>query len=379
MAREDGHQIAARIEPELDYLSGISRRLGARDLVEEYFQPVVGKWADLHAEAERWRRAGLVAEHVTRDLTKPLGKLDSAWQGADAESFVRHMQQVGLAGHDLSDAMNVMGDALDATADGVRGAVEEMASLFADAAEAVSAAAALPVDGDRRVLQHLEELRDPARELHESVRDMLEGFLRLCDSVSGEGEDGFAEVRMDHRFPEQDWKSSTPAEKKAVPDAEEARKEAGKAAEKPAEPLAEAGTQKASSGGGGAVGAGSGGGGGGGSVSGLGGGGGGSVPLGPAPGSGGSQGQLQPGGYSAVTEQGGGAATRTAAAAGAGGAGAAGGAGGMGMMGGGMMGGAPGGQQGGEKEHKSKFRLTGTIEEVYGKPKRSAPPVLGED
>ncbi|WP_157767934.1 WXG100 family type VII secretion target [Actinosynnema pretiosum] len=375
MAREDGHQIAARIEPELDYLSGISRRLGARDLVEEYFQPVVGQWADLHAEAERWRRAGLVAEHVTRDLTKPLGKLDSAWQGADAESFVRHMQQVGLAGHDLSDAMNVMGDALDATADGVRGAVEEMASLFADAAEAVSAAAALPVDGDRRALQHLEELRDPARELHESVRDMLEGFLRLCDSVSGEGADGFAEVRMDHRFPEQDWTSSTLAGKKTAPDAAETGKAAEKAAEEPAEPVAEAGTGKASSGGGGAVGAGSGGGG---SVSGLGGGGG-SLPLGPAPGSGGSHGQLQPGGYSAVAEQGGGPATRTAAAAGGGGAGAAGGAGGMGMMGGGMVGGAPGGQQGGEKEHKSKFRLTGTIEEVYGKPKRSAPPVLGED
>ncbi|GAA2663975.1 MULTISPECIES: WXG100 family type VII secretion target [Actinosynnema] len=376
MAREDGHQIAARIEPELDYLSGISRRLGARDLVEEYFQPVVGKWADLHAEAERWRAAGLVAEHVTRDLTKPLGRLDSAWQGQDAESFVRHMQQVGLAGHDLSDAMNVMGDALDATADGVRGAVEELASLFADAAEAVSAAASLPLDGDRRVLQHLEDLRDPARELHESVRDMLEGFLRLCDSVSGEGEDEFAAVRMDHRFPEQDWKSSELAERKA---AAKAAEDAAKAAEKPAEPAAEAETRKASAGAGGAVGGGSGGGGGG-SVSGLGGGGGGGgVPLGPAPGAGGSQGQLQPGGYSAVAEQGaGGAAARTAAAAG-GGAGAAGGMGGMGMMGGGMMGGAPGGQQGGEKEHKSKFRLTGTIEEVYGKPKRSAPPVLGED
>lgn len=50
------------------------------------------------------------------------------------------------------------------------------------------------------------------------------------------------------------------------------------------------------------------------------------------------------------------------------------------MMGGmGMMGGAGGGQQGGDKEHKSKVQLAGSTEQVFGKPKKSAPPVLGED
>jgi hypothetical protein len=50
------------------------------------------------------------------------------------------------------------------------------------------------------------------------------------------------------------------------------------------------------------------------------------------------------------------------------------------MMGAGMMGGmGAGGQQGGDKEHKSKVQLAGSTEQVFGKPKKSAPPVLGED
>ena len=47
-----------------------------------------------------------------------------------------------------------------------------------------------------------------------------------------------------------------------------------------------------------------------------------------------------------------------------------------------MMGGAPmggGGQQGGDKDHKSKVRIAGSAEELLGKPKKTAPPVLGED
>ncbi|MFD1147968.1 WXG100 family type VII secretion target, partial [Saccharothrix hoggarensis] len=208
MRGKDGRQIAAEVGPELDYLSGISRRLGVRDLVADYFAPVVGDWNDLHDEAERWRKAGLVAEHVTRDLTKPLGKLDSAWQGKDADSFVEHMQKVGLAGHDMSDAMHAMGEALDQTAEGLRGIVEDMARVYADAADAVSGAAALPVDGDRRVVEALDELHDPAKELHESVRDVLEAFLRLCDGVSGA--EGFAGVKMEHKYPEQNWTFTEP-------------------------------------------------------------------------------------------------------------------------------------------------------------------------
>ncbi|QTR01404.1 hypothetical protein J7S33_18490, partial [Saccharothrix algeriensis] len=203
MRGRDGRELAAEVGPELEYLSGVSRRLGVRDLVGDCFEPVVGTWGDLHAEAERWRRAGLVAERVTRDLTEPLGRLDSAWRGRDADSFVEHVQAVGPAGHDLCDAMHAMGDALDLTADGVRDLVADLARVLAEAADAVSGAAALPLDGDRRVVEVLDELAGPAGELHEAVRDVLEAFLRLCEEVSGPA--GFAAVGLEHRYPEQDW------------------------------------------------------------------------------------------------------------------------------------------------------------------------------
>ncbi|WP_309117504.1 hypothetical protein [Saccharothrix sp.] len=356
---KDGRQLVAEVGAELDYLSGISRRLGLQDLVADYFEPVVGSWNDLHEEAERWRKAGLVAEHVTRDLTKPLGRLDSAWQGRDAESFVAHMQSVGLAGHDMSDAMHAMGDALDQTADGIRGIVEDMARVYAEAADTVSGAAALPLDGDRRVVEVLDELRDPAKELYESVRDILEAFLRLCDGVSGESSD-FADVKMEHKYPEKDWTFSGPEKPSAPP--------AGGGAGAP--PAGSPAPEPAKAGGGGVGGGGVGGGGvGGGSVPG-------GVPGGsPAE-------RLGSGGFTTVQEpRPSEAAPAPAAAAGGGGRGGAPGGAGMGMMGGGMMGAAmgAGGQQGGDKEHKSKFRITGTTEELLGKPKKTAPQVLGED
>ncbi len=357
MRGKDGRQIAAEVGPELDYLSGISRRLGVRDLVADYFTPVLGDWNDLQEEAERWRKAGLVAEHVTRDLTKPLGKLDSAWQGKDAEAFVEHMRKVGLAGHDMSDAMHAMGEALDQTAEGIRGIVQDMSRVFAEAAETVSGAAALPLDGDRRVVEALDELHDPAKELHESVRDVLEAFLRLCDGVSGS--DDFADVKMEHRYPEQNWTFTAPA-KPGSPE--------------PVATTPPADTKPAASGGS----AGSGGSGGG--VPGGGGGvpgGGGGLPGGDA------AERMQPGGSTGVSEPrpvepGARPAAAAAAGAAAGSAGPV--AGGAGMMGAGMMGGmGAGGQQGGDKEHKSKVQLAGSTEQVFGKPKKSAPPVLGED
>ncbi|GAB2994769.1 WXG100 family type VII secretion target [Saccharothrix stipae] len=358
MRGKDGRQIAAEVGPELDYLSGISRRLGLRDLVADYFAPVVGDWNDLHDEAERWRKAGLVAEHVTRDLTKPLGKLDSAWQGRDADSFVEHMQKVGLAGHDMSDAMHAMGEALDQTAEGIRGIVEDMSRVFAEAADTVSGAAALPVDGDRRVAEALDELHDPAKELHESVRDVLEAFLRLCDGVSGS--DDFADVKMEHRYPEQNWAFTAPEKPTA-----------------PTTPPAE--TKPAAAGGGPGSGAGAPGGGGG-----VPGGGGGGVPGGGVPSGGGMPAgdpaeRMQQGGSTGVSEpRPAESGPRPAAAAAAGPSSPA--VGGAGMMGGGMMGGmGAGGQQGGDKEHKSKVQLAGSTEQVFGKPKKSAPPVLGED
>jgi hypothetical protein len=44
-----------------------------------------------------------------------------------------------------------------------------------------------------------------------------------------------------------------------------------------------------------------------------------------------------------------------------------------------MMGGMGGGQQGGDKEHKPKQRLTGSIDDLLGKPKKAAPKTIGDD
>ncbi|MEV0678500.1 hypothetical protein AB0I60_18480 [Actinosynnema sp. NPDC050436] len=375
MRGEDGRQLAAEVGPELEYLSGISRRLGVVDLVEEYFRPVVGTWNDLHDEAERWRRAGLVAEHVTRDLTKPLGALDSAWQGRDADSFVAHMQSVGLAGHDMSDAMHAMGDALDRTADAIRDIVSDMARVFADAADAVSDAAALPLDGDRRVVEALDELKHPAKELHESVRDVLEAFLELCDGVAGTSD--FAEVRMEHRYPEENWSFTgpKPVDTRAPGPAVVGAGGAGAGGGAAGGGAVGGGAAVGGTPGGGAGEAPKPGGGGGTPGAGVGGGvGGGSVPAGTTP-----EPQLAPGGASMVQEpRPSDAAPRPAPT---GGGGPATGAATGGVVGGGMMGGmaGAGGGQGGDKEHKSKVRLSGSTEEILGKPKKTAPQVLGED
>ncbi|MFC0066171.1 WXG100 family type VII secretion target [Umezawaea endophytica] len=402
MRGKDGRLIESEVGAELDYLSQISRRLGVADLVEDYFAPVVGDWNDLHDEAERWRAAGRAAENVTKDLLKPLGRLDSAWQGASADSFVEHMRKVGLAGNDMTDAMTAMGDALDETAEGLRGIVQDMSHVFRDTADVVSGAAGLPLDGDARIIGHLDELREPAKEMYESVRDVLEAFLRLCDGLSGEDAE-FAGPRMEHRYPEENWAFAAPA---TTPQAVTAGPGVGAVAAAGGGSMsgtlptgggsAGGGSVGGGSAGGGSVGGGSAGGGsaGGGSVGG-GSAGGGSVGGGSAGGSvgGGSvggvgsapaaaeHGPTQSGGFTAVQEPhpaDSGAVRPAAAAAGGGGGAASGGQ----PMGGAMMGGAPmggGGQQGGDKEHKSKVRLAGSTEDVLGKPKKSAPPVLGQD
>jgi hypothetical protein len=48
------------------------------------------------------------------------------------------------------------------------------------------------------------------------------------------------------------------------------------------------------------------------------------------------------------------------------------------MMGGMPMGGV-GGQQGGDKEHKPRQRLSGSIDDLLGKPKKAAPKTIGDD
>ncbi|MFD4644091.1 WXG100 family type VII secretion target [Lentzea sp. NPDC058436] len=358
MVTKDGRQIAAEVGPELDYLSRVSRKLGVVDLVHDFFDPLVGDWNDLREEAERWRKAAKVTEAVTEHVSAPLGGVDARWEGKDADAFLDHMRKVGLAGGDMSDAMNAMADALEETADGVRVIVQDMAHVLADVADSVSGTASLPLDGDQRAVRHIEEIKHPVRELHESARQVLEAFLKLCDGVSGEA-GGFGAVRMEHRYPEQNWTYSAPAKPEAkLPE--------------PAKASVTAASATGASPGGGSVGgggAGTGGGGVGGSVG--------------APAAATEQ-PMQFGGATGVAEQvppadrGAGAGQAAAAAGGRSGAAS----GGMGGMMGGMapMMGAMGGQQGGgDKEHKSKQRLTGSIEDLLGKPKKAAPKSIGDD
>ncbi|MCP2165814.1 WXG100 family type VII secretion target [Goodfellowiella coeruleoviolacea] len=356
IARLDSGDVARDVAGHLDYLTQLTRELGVSDPVEEYFAPVVGSWSDMHDEAERWRRAGQAAEAVTAQLTQPLGGLDAAWQGADADSFLEHMRQVGLAGQDMSDAMTAMADALDQTASGLSQLVRDLAQVLAEAAELLSEAVMLPLLGEERARQYLDEMNRPTKELFEAVRDVLEAFVRLCDGV--QGEQLFADTGMEHRFPDQNWTFTDPDATPAEPLKEQ----------EPEKPAATGASGTSSAGTAGIGGAGIGGG---------------SVGTGSlaAPGPQPEQ-PLQPGSYSATTPQeprpveekaGGRSAAAAAAAAAKPGAG--------GMMGGGMMpmmGGMAGGQQG-EEEHKARQRLTVDPEEIFGEPEATAPPVLGED
>ncbi len=348
----DGADVEANVSSYLDFLSRLCRELGVPDPVEEYFAPVVGRWSDMHAEAERWRATGVRAELVADSLTKPLGGLDAAWDGADAETFIDYMNKVGLAGHDMSDAMAAMAEVLDTTADGIREIVQDMAGLLAEVAESTSQSMAVPVQGDDRTRQYLDEMKRPTRELFEAVRQVLEALVRLCDGI--DGSQVFEPVTMAHTFPADNW--AFQVDVPAIP---------GEAV--PSDTAPAAADAAALTGGGGGAG--------------LGGGGGGIGGGGAGGGGGPSQQAPQGGNYvmagEALPGRAGGMPVGGAAAAAA-----EGGAGGRsgGMMGGGMpMGGGMGGQQGGGTEHKSRTRVVGDPGDIFGKPTKASPSVIGDD
>jgi uncharacterized protein YukE len=366
--------LTAKVDGHLDYLSQLATRLGVHDPVESYLVPVLGKWSDLHDEAAKWRTAAKAATDVTSRLTSPLAGLDAAWQGADANSFLDYMQNVGLAGHDLADALTAMADALDKTATGLRQIAGELVDLLADTAEHSSDAMAVPVAGESRARQYLDELDHPSRQLYESVQDVLNAFLKLCQDVHG-GQ-MFGQIAMAHKMPVQNWapspqpaavtpRSAVPPPATAVP-ATAVPAASTPAAATPAAAAAQlAAAHSAAAQAGGAVPAHAGGGGaGGGSV-------GGSAAGGLAAQSGAppvSGAVAEPSGAPAQVP----GAVQPAAANPS----PAGGSGGGMPMGG--MGGMRGGQ-GGDAEHKSKIRIAGDPREIFGKPDRTAPPTIGEE
>ncbi|WP_245811961.1 WXG100 family type VII secretion target [Actinophytocola xinjiangensis] len=332
----DGRDVADGWAGHLEYLSRLSADLGVSDPVEEYFSPVVGRWSDLHAEADRWRLVGDAAQDVTTSLGSPLGGLDAAWDGKAADSFIDYMQKFGLAGQDLSDAMLGIADVLDITGEGIREVVMQLASILGETAESASQAMVMPVQGDDRTRLYLDEMRRPTKELFEAVRQILEAFVRLCEGV--DGAKAFEQITMAHTFPENNWTFEAPKPPAvATPDT-------------PAE------TGKSGAGG---VGGGGGGG--------MGGGAGAAAASGPA----------APGGFTSATEQPpapkqpGGAAPASTTPAGAGGRG-------MGMMPMAPMMGGMGGQNG-AGDHKSRVRVMADPVDVFGKPDKASAPVIGDE
>jgi WXG100 family type VII secretion target len=344
----DGKDVESQIAAQLGYLSRLARHLGVADPVEEYFSPVVGRWSDMHAEAERWRVVGEGVEQVTEALNTPLGKLDAAWEGEAAQSFIAYMQQVGLAGNDLADAMTAMADVLDQTADAIREIVVDLAGVMVDTAETVSEAMALPVQGDSRAREYLGLMQAPTKELFEAVRQVLEAFVQLCEGA--EGDDAFRGVTMAHTYPAEDWSAVTPS----VPGTPGGPGEPG------AGPV-DTGTDAAALGAGGA-----------GDFAGVGGGGGGfggatAAEMGSP---------LAPGNSTVAGEQA--PHSPTAAAASAAGSAAAAKSGtGSGMMP--MMPMTGAGQGQGDQTHKSRARVVGDPKDIFGRPEKASTPVIGAD
>lgn len=336
--RRDGQDVERDVAGQLGALSTLARDLGVPDPVEEYFGPVVGRWSDLHAEADRWRLVGQATNEVTEALHRPLGKLDAAWDGEAADSFIAYMQKVGLAGQDLSDGMVAMADVLDRTGDAIQEIVEQMAGVLAETADSATSAMTLIDRDDQRTREFLDVMRRPVGDLFEQVRRVLEAFVELCEGV--DGTQAFSEVTMAHPMPGDNWSFTPPA-----PPAP------------PAEPPAEEVPSEAASAGGG--------GGGGGGVAG-------GVPSPPEP-----TPQLQPGNTVAgesfprpPAEPAAATAAQAAPKSGPGG------------MGGGMMPMMPmgaGGGQGGDSEHKGRVRLSGDQEELFGKPGKASAPVIGAE
>lgn len=190
---------------QLDRLSQLAKQLDVADPVERYLDPVVGRWQELRDEANRWRAAAKAADEVAQRLSAPLGGLDAAWQGRDADSFLEYMRQIGLAGSGASDAMTAMADALDKTADGVRQIVRDMTDLLSDASDDASDAMAAPVVDLVRVRRYIAELEEPTSKLHETARDVWQAFTTLCRDIH----DGRVGSRTAaHRMPTGGWRPS---------------------------------------------------------------------------------------------------------------------------------------------------------------------------
>ncbi|HEY0696706.1 MAG TPA: hypothetical protein VGD43_02740, partial [Micromonospora sp.] len=178
----DADRVVTGAGAQLNYLSQVSVQLGLPDPVQEYFGPIVGRWRDLHAQAEVWRRAAAAIEEVASEVTKPLGTLDAMWHGAVSDSFLEHMRQVGQAGTSASDAMAAMAEILDRLAETMHQLVTDTVDMLAGGADRVSMAMLLPAGGELRAGSYITELRGHGRRMLETVHELLEAFAQVIGS-----------------------------------------------------------------------------------------------------------------------------------------------------------------------------------------------------
>ncbi|MGW1679063.1 WXG100 family type VII secretion target [Saccharopolyspora sp. NPDC002376] len=350
MAREK-----TEIAEHLDYLKRIAREMDFANSIPADLADLVGRHEDLREAARIWRQNAEDVEQATGDVKGRLGGIDSSWQGADAEAFLGHIREVGLASHDLIDSMRALADVLEHTVEGVQAQVNDLGDLVAEAADSVSSALLAPEGGPERARKHLGELAQPATELAESISDTYRAFARFCDDLEAGRSTG--SVQFDRRMPTEAWDFNVPAapQLQAETDAASAGGTPEGAGTAGTSGAGCAETAAATAGGGNSAGVGAG-------AVGAG------TAAAEAP-------DLEEGGTTIALEP---SAIPPAAAAAAGGAAVAGGAAAAGgMMPMGMMGGMAGGAQNGGQERKNQSRFKSKPEELFGTPPQTVPAVFG--
>ncbi|RRO12935.1 WXG100 family type VII secretion target [Saccharopolyspora rhizosphaerae] len=167
----------------LRHLAGLADELGVAHSIPADPAELTGRPEDFRTAAQVWREVAAIVEQSSGDVDGKLGGIDTAWQGADAEAFVAHVRDAGLAGKDLVDSMTALAETLEHTAEGVGAQQRRLIELTAEAAEDVEAAMRAGETGRARDL--LAGLAEPVREQLESIADHYATFTRLCDDMAG--------------------------------------------------------------------------------------------------------------------------------------------------------------------------------------------------
>jgi uncharacterized protein YukE len=191
--------------PYLAFLTELSGHLGVIDPVEAYLAPLAARWEDLKDEADRLRKAAKTAGTVSKELSEDLGRLDAGWSGKDADAFVTYIRDIDVAGSDVEDALTTLAGSLDELVLSIRRILTDLVEILVDTAELTSETAMLPVGGVGRARSQLEEAQESAKALFEAARDVLEGFVRLCDGVD-DPDAASRSIEIAHRFPQEEFK-----------------------------------------------------------------------------------------------------------------------------------------------------------------------------